>query len=109
MQDPDRGRPISSEFGEGEEIDQERVFTIDRKKGRKKIDAYPGRTVDVVLSDMCEPWPQVDGFWKRSLSNPHIRMMNTSGINFKDHTGSMVTLNSLFAVSPLLLGSRNIS
>jgi len=47
------------------------------------------KMVDVVLSDMCEPWLQTEGFWKRSLSDPYIRMMNTSGINFKDHAGSM--------------------
>ncbi|KAL8943301.1 MAG: hypothetical protein Q9216_001144 [Gyalolechia sp. 2 TL-2023] len=46
--------------------------------------------VDVVLSDMSAPWEQTDGFWKRSLSNPYYRMMNTSGIKFRDHTGSMV-------------------
>lgn len=50
------------------------------------------RTVDVVLSDMCEPWLQTSGFWKRSLSNPYNRMMNTSGNNFRDHAGSMVCL-----------------
>jgi hypothetical protein len=48
--------------------------------------------VDVILSDMSAPWMQTAGFWKRSLSNPYIRMMNTSGINFKDHAGSMVSL-----------------
>lgn len=48
------------------------------------------RMVDVVLSDMSAPWEQTEGFWKRSLSNPYYRMMNTSGINFRDHAGSMV-------------------
>ena len=48
------------------------------------------RMVDVVLSDMSAPWEQTDGFWKRSLSDPYYRMMNTSGINFRDHAGSMV-------------------
>lgn len=50
------------------------------------------RTVDVVLSDMSAPWDQTDGFWKRSISNPYHRMMNTSGIGLKDHVGSMVLL-----------------
>jgi 21S rRNA (uridine2791-2'-O)-methyltransferase len=49
------------------------------------------RTVDVVLSDMSAPWYQTSGFWKRSLSNPYHRMMNTSGNNFRDHAGSMVS------------------
>ena len=48
------------------------------------------RLVDVVLSDMSEPWPQTEGFWKRSLSDPYYRMMNTSGMAFRDHAGSMV-------------------
>lgn len=48
------------------------------------------RTVDVVLSDMSAPWLQTSGFWKRSLSDPYNRMMNTSGNNFRDHAGSMV-------------------
>ena len=48
------------------------------------------RTVDVVLSDMSAPWFQTSGFWKRSLSDPYNRMMNTSGNNFRDHIGSMV-------------------
>ncbi|KAJ5605879.1 hypothetical protein N7510_008660 [Penicillium lagena] len=48
------------------------------------------RPVDVVLSDMSAPWHQTSGFWKRSLSNPY-RMMNTSGVSFRDHAGSMVS------------------
>ena len=51
-----------------------------------------GRMADLILSDMCEIWAQTDGFWKRSLSNPYHRMMNTSGVSFKDHAGSMVQL-----------------
>ncbi|KAL9592436.1 MAG: hypothetical protein Q9179_006717 [Wetmoreana sp. 5 TL-2023] len=52
-------------------------------------DRREGRMVDVVLSDMSAPWEQTEGFWKRSLSDPYYRMMNTSGINFRDHAGSM--------------------
>ncbi|KAK0709409.1 FtsJ-like methyltransferase-domain-containing protein [Lasiosphaeria miniovina] len=47
------------------------------------------RLVDVVLSDMSEPWPQIHGYSVRTLSNPYRRMMNTSGIPFRDHTFSM--------------------
>ena len=56
-------------------------------------DDLEGRTVDTVLSDMSEPWAQTEGFWKRSLSNPYYRMMNTSGMSFRDHAGSMVIRN----------------
>jgi 21S rRNA (uridine2791-2'-O)-methyltransferase len=53
-------------------------------------DALQGRAVDVVLSDMSEPWDQTAGFYKKSLSDPYFRMMNTSGNAFRDHAGSMV-------------------
>ena len=56
----------------------------------KRLKDESGKTIDIVLSDMSAPWEQTSGFWKRSLSNPYIRMMNTSGIPFRDHTGSMV-------------------
>lgn len=49
-----------------------------------------GLMVDIVLSDMSAPWEQTAGFWKRSLSDPYYRMMNTSGMSFRDHAGSMV-------------------
>lgn len=48
-----------------------------------------GHMVDVILSDMSEPWPQTYGFWLNTLSNPYHRMMNTSGNTFRDHAGSM--------------------
>ena len=66
------------------------------KAGQDGHDLCDDRMVDVVLSDMSAPWEQTDGFWKRSLSNPYYRMMNTSGINFRDHAGSMVCHLSFF-------------
>ena len=62
-----------------------------------------GKLVDVVLSDMSEPWAQTDGFWKRSLSDPYIRMMNASGNPFRDHVGSMVCCASPDQQSPLTM------
>jgi 21S rRNA (uridine2791-2'-O)-methyltransferase len=59
----------------------------------KQRDLAKGRVVDVVLSDMSAPWEQTTGLWVRSVSNPYHRMMNTSGIPFKDHAGSMVCLS----------------
>lgn len=67
------------------------VDTETSKSNRLKRDQIMGRAVDIVLSDMSEPWEQTDGFWKRSLSDPYYRMMNTSGINTKDHAGSIVS------------------
>lgn len=60
-------------------------------RNRLERDTTLGRTVDIVLSDLLEPWEQTNGFWKRSLSNPYYRMMNASGINMRDHAGSMVS------------------
>jgi 21S rRNA (uridine2791-2'-O)-methyltransferase len=57
----------------------------------KERDAQQGRAVDVVLSDMSEPWDQTAGFYKKSLSDPYFRLMNTSGNGFRDHAGSMVS------------------
>jgi 21S rRNA (uridine2791-2'-O)-methyltransferase len=60
------------------------------KLSLKERDMRQGRAVDVVLSDMSEPWDQTAGFYKKSLSDPYFRMMNTSGNAFRDHVGSMV-------------------
>lgn len=62
----------------------------EEKLSLRERDARRGRVVDVVLSDMSEPWDQTAGFHKKSLSDPYFRLMNTSGIAFKDHAGSMV-------------------
>jgi 21S rRNA (uridine2791-2'-O)-methyltransferase len=124
--DTDRGRPrqpvlSSQEASESTDIvDQERRYIdLERhadeapvegelkekkaRRGSKKGKEDSGKMVDVVLSDMSAPWEQTTGFWKRSLSDPYIRMMNTSGINFKDHVGSMV---SLTLPPPLSLSPR---
>ncbi|KAI1118573.1 23S ribosomal RNA methyltransferase [Nemania sp. NC0429] len=66
-------------------IDTERAESIDSGH-----EASPdvGKLVDVVLSDMSDPWTQTSGFSSRTLSNPY-RLMNTSGMPFRDHAGSM--------------------
>lgn len=71
-----------------------------RKKGnRGNLPVMNDKMVDVVLSDMSAPWEQTEGFWKKSLSDPYYRMMNTSGMNFRDHAGSMVgTHQSLYSI-----------
>ena len=67
------------------------VADMDEEK-REREERKRGRVVDVVLSDMSAPWEQTSGFWKRSVSDPYFRMMNTSGMAFRDHAGSMVCL-----------------
>lgn len=76
---------------EADSISLENVDSVPAilRTSRKGLDDV-GKMVDVVLSDMSAPWEQTTGFWKKSLSGPYNRMMNTSGINFKDHAGSMV-------------------
>lgn len=95
LRDPQRGRPRHSTHDAG-------GSALDSTSGGNQESAQSSdadniadpkilhRTVDVVLSDMSEPWLQTSGFWKRSLSDPYNRMMNTSGNNFRDHAGSMV-------------------
>lgn len=49
-------------------------------------------TVDVVLSDMWEPWPLTSGFHMNTVLTPWMfskRLMNTSGVAVRDHAGSM--------------------
>jgi 21S rRNA (uridine2791-2'-O)-methyltransferase len=117
LSDPARGRPTRQLFdvhddgptmsiseGDRSYIDLERhaddaeVAASDggemrwgmRRTSTRKERENEGKTVDVVLSDMSAPWEQTTGFWKRSLSDPYYRMMNTTGIPFRDHAGSMV-------------------
>ena len=54
----------------------------------------------VVLSDMSDPWLSPSDFRKNGMSNAYIRMMNTSGIVFRDHAGSMVRLPPLSSPHP---------
>ncbi|KAJ8109349.1 hypothetical protein ONZ43_g6161 [Nemania bipapillata] len=67
-------------------IDAERAESIDSDHETSLDD---GKLVDVVLSDMSDPWLQTSGFSSNTLSNPYYRMMNTSGMSFRDHAGSM--------------------
>jgi 21S rRNA (uridine2791-2'-O)-methyltransferase len=110
LEDPHRGRPRQQLYVDeaqglfpktpdisdtSESYTAQKYNPGDRQDGSTKDrderpDHEPGKTIDIVLSDMSAPWEQTSGFWKRSLSNPYIRMMNTSGIPFRDHTGSMV-------------------
>lgn len=96
----DQERSANLEGVDAEAIGQPAVEELESETPSKKLslkerDRQLGRVVDVVLSDMSEPWDQTTGFYKKSLSDPYFRMMNTSGISFKDHAGSMVSTPSL--------------
>lgn len=83
-----------------EGVETESIGDVEHDPGKEEVpiaklplkerDVRQGRSVDVVLSDMSEPWDQTAGFYKKSLSDPYFRMMNTSGNAFRDHAGSMV-------------------
>jgi 21S rRNA (uridine2791-2'-O)-methyltransferase len=108
LRDPERGRArpqiTFSDEEHADEVTEHELEQIDRDyidlERRAVVEAEESptqtrpeaedRTVDVVLSDMSAPWPQTTGYGKRSLSNPYYRMMNTSGLSFRDHAGSMV-------------------
>lgn len=80
---------VEKRAGDGRTDDRASAAPTTQRGGSAEDDGE-GRMVDVVLSDMSEPWAQTEGFWKRSLSDPYYRMMNTSGMSFRDHAGSMV-------------------
>ncbi|RYO81765.1 hypothetical protein DL766_006077 [Monosporascus sp. MC13-8B] len=72
-------RPSYIEFERADSIEREHEQPLEEEE----------RLVDVVLSDMSEPWAQTTGHASSTLSNPYSRMMNTSGMKFRDHAGSM--------------------
>lgn len=104
LSDPDRGRPRQTqvmdsgesivENGEPEGyIDRERHATVaplEPEDEGKEVAHKANKPVDIVLSDMWEPWPLVTGHGLRTLTDPYFRLMNTSGIIFRDHALSIV-------------------
>jgi len=114
LRDPDRGRlrnmhplftanPSELSSTDGAPVDQmkieeEETGYVDRQHSSTEDESVSGedeashqdKTVDVVLSDMWEPWDPLDGMHKKTISNPYRRLMNTSGNAFRDHAGSMV-------------------
>lgn len=53
---------------------------------RSKVERTP---IDVIVSDMYEPWPQTTGFWNNITNSAYDRMANTTGVAIKDHYMSM--------------------
>lgn len=85
VQDPKLGRRRTTEAADQRGI----VDAAGAALGGREPDET-SRVVDVVLSDMSAPWPLTAGSWVKSVSNPYFRMLNTTGVAFKDHAGSMV-------------------
>ena len=94
---------VSAESIEGETIAApviENGKKTTPKKAKKlsaaALDLQKGRVVDVVLSDMCAPFPGLElSTWINSVNRPYRRMMNTSGNPFRDHAGSIVRFSHL--------------
>ncbi|KAI8625688.1 23S ribosomal RNA methyltransferase [Xylariaceae sp. FL1651] len=92
-----RGTPADQETETSEDEDSviaEKPSYIDTERAESaesghEMKSEAGKLVDVVLSDMSAPWIQTSGFSSNTLSNPYSRMMNTSGMIFRDHAGSM--------------------
>jgi 21S rRNA (uridine2791-2'-O)-methyltransferase len=91
LTDPDRGRPV---VDHGAMIGEDIGYIDMAERDHSTDDASPLEeetgVVDVVLSDMSEPWPQTEGFWKNYLTEAYFRMSNVSGIRVKDHGDSIV-------------------
>lgn len=89
---------ISSDEAEAEAISAAPAVVAEKKTPKKAkklsqaaLDLQQGRVVDVVLSDMCAPFPGLElSSWINSINRPYRRMMNTSGNPFRDHAGSIV-------------------
>jgi 21S rRNA (uridine2791-2'-O)-methyltransferase len=68
---------------------------VDVSTTSSNLKTLPLTHLEVVLSDMSAPWDQTTGFSVNTLSNPYRRLMNTSGMPFRDHAGSMVSCHNL--------------
>ncbi|KAG5518590.1 hypothetical protein PMAC_002986 [Pneumocystis sp. 'macacae'] len=109
LSDPNRGRRSSISFSSqnGEELS---YLDLERRLEQNNSEDLNREVADVILSDMLEPLPQIDGFYKRSLSDPYYRLTNISGIEVKDHGASMDLCDSalLFCIDALRVGGNFI-
>ncbi|KID83404.1 Ribosomal RNA large subunit methyltransferase E [Metarhizium guizhouense ARSEF 977] len=88
------GRPVEKvergeEGEEGEEGETMSYIDRERRASEEREGNGTSASVDVVLSDMSAPWDQTSGYMSNTLTNPYRRLMNTSGVAFRDHAGSM--------------------
>lgn len=56
-----------------------------------QIEKTKPKLVNIVLSDMCAPFPLGGGPHKSHLTAPHYRMSNTTGFKTADHGASVVS------------------
>ncbi|KAF5128247.1 rRNA methyltransferase 2, mitochondrial [Metarhizium anisopliae] len=82
------GRPVEK-VERGEEGETVSYIDRERQASEEREGNGTSASVDVVLSDMSAPWDQTSGYMSNTLTNPYRRLMNTSGVAFRDHAGSM--------------------
>lgn len=56
----------------------------------QEIEKTKPKLINIVLSDMCEPFPLGGGPHRPHLTTPHFRMSNTTGLKVADHGASIV-------------------
>lgn len=96
LMDPERGKvqdnrclsDYKSYLDREREVEREEEFGWMAGLGEGGVE----RPVDVVLSDMSDPWPIPALTYRKSFDNVFIRLMNTSGIPVRDHAYSIVCL-----------------
>ncbi|OLL23692.1 rRNA methyltransferase 2, mitochondrial [Neolecta irregularis DAH-3] len=108
MSDPGRGRQESLEpqIEQASYMDMERHAAED-EKSQEILDASGrSRMVDVVLSDMLEPFPQVDGLYRRSINRPYYNVKASPELQVKTHEQSIDLCDAalLFCVDTLKTG-----
>lgn len=74
-----------------EELTHDRGYGVHRATSspdtaEDKIDKFP---IDIIISDMYEPWPQISGFWTNLTNAAYNRMANTTGLAIRDHYQSI--------------------
>ncbi|QLG71069.1 hypothetical protein HG535_0B01070 [Zygotorulaspora mrakii] len=65
------------------------VFTTDTFDDSVAAEQSHKLPIDVIISDMYEPWIQTSGFWNNLTNFPYYRMANTSGLAIRDHYQSI--------------------
>ncbi|OAR02576.1 hypothetical protein LLEC1_00334 [Akanthomyces lecanii] len=91
VQTPSKGQgaKATTESSSTMDLGQPSYIDVGRQAPIAGAQYNDAQAVDIVLSDMSAPWEQTSGFNVNSLSNPYHRLMNTSGVAFRDHAGSM--------------------
>ncbi|SCU98970.1 LAFA_0G21154g1_1 [Lachancea sp. 'fantastica'] len=70
-------------------LEEELAFVNEQSAINSDRPCVEGTPIDVIISDMYEPWPQTEGFWNNFTNSAYDRMANTTGIAIKDHFMSM--------------------